>query len=263
VIDDYQNNPLIYWLLGLGILLLPWWLLKLWQSLQTIFNTPKPVPTPKYRVHKVHQPASFWFKGSVMFAIGGLLTFLGFVCTILFRNPQFLLLIIVGSLFLTGLFFYTYFSVFSVYEQTNRRKKNPGNLQVYTHPDWLFQHPLFFLFGLLNIVVGIVCAYFFQDIYWALLSIYGLVFLLHLWSFSQLNILTITDLYLNLHTGLPADGILTIPLETIVEVEHTQPFLQRLLRTHTIRIVDQEGAQLTLHTRLPHLFWSTLPVGDT
>ncbi len=58
-----------------------------------------------------------------MFTIGGLLTFLGFVCTILFRNPQFLLLIIVGSLFLTGLFFYTYFSVFSVYEQANRRKK--------------------------------------------------------------------------------------------------------------------------------------------
>jgi hypothetical protein len=253
---------MIYWLIGLGILLLPWWLLKLWRTMGAIFDTPKPVPLPKFRIDKVVPSGSFWLKGPLLFAIGALLTFLGFVCTIVFRNPQFLYLIIAGSLFLTGLFFYTYFTIFSTHEPSVHPERSPGLLQVYTHPDWLFQHPVFFVFGLANIPIGILCAFVYQDIYFALLGICGLVFLLHLWSFSQLNVLTITDRYLNLQTGLPSDGMLTIPIENIVHVQHSQGLVQRLLRTHTIRIVDHEGAELKLHTRLPHLFWSTLPIEE-
>lgn len=222
----------------------------------TIFNTPKPKPKPKYQVHKVNQSVSFWFRGSVLFTIGGLLTFLGFACTIYFRNPQFLLLIIAGSLFLSGLFFHTYLFVFPEHE--NAQKKSPEYLQVYTHPHWVFQNPLFVLFGLLNLITGSIWAYHYQDIYFMLLSIYGLVFLVHLWSFTQLNILTITDHTLTLYTGLPANGILTIPINTIVDVQLTQPFYQRPLRVHTISIIDESGAQLRLHTNLPHLFWDTL-----
>ncbi|MBT5829629.1 MAG: hypothetical protein HOH77_05470 [Candidatus Latescibacteria bacterium] len=253
-----DKDHLIYWLIGLGCLLLPWWLLKLWRSLHLIVNTPPPTPPPKYHVHKVNPSIPFWLRGPILFTVGGLLTFLGFVCTIFFRNPQFLLLIIVGSLFLSGLFFYTYFLVFSTNQKSLDSHKNPGNLQVYTHPDWLFQNLPFVWFGLLNLIAGLVCAYIYEDIYLVLLSIYGLVFLLHLWSFSQLNVLTITDLYLHLHTGLPANGILTIPIHTIVEVEQSQPIYQRLLKVHTICIVDEDGAQLKIHTRLPHLFWTTL-----
>lgn len=250
---------MVYWLIAFACVVLPWWMLKLWRSLHLILNTPKPTPPPKYHVHKVNQSVSFWFRGPVLFAVGGLLTFFGFICTIYFRNPEFLLLIIVGSLCLSGLFFYTYFWVFSTNEKSLDAHKNPGNLQVYTHPDWFFQNLPFVLFGLLNLIAGLVCAYIYQDVYLLLLSIYGLVFLLHLWSFSQLNILTITNLYLHMHTGLPASGILTIPIDTIVEIQHSQPLYQRLLKVHTIRIVDQDGAQLKVHTRLPHLFWTTLP----
>ena len=251
-----NEHNLIYWVIGFGALLLPWWLFKLWQSLHAIFNTPKPPPPPKYHVHKVNTSVSFWLRGSVLFTVGGLLTFLGFVCTIYFRNPQFLLLIIAGSLFLSGLFFHTYLFVFPDHERA--QKKTPEHLQVYTHPYWLFQYPFFALFGLFNVFAGSICAYHYQDIYFMLLSIYGLVFLLHLWSFAQLNILTITDQTLKLYTGLPANGILTIPLHTIVDIQMTQPFYQRPFRVHKISIVDEQGAKLVLHTNLPHLFWGTL-----
>jgi len=159
-------------------------------------------------------------------------------------------------------FFYTYYIVFSLHDKTHKPKKRPEHLQVYTHPDWLFQHPKFAFFGFGNILAGIVCAYLYQDIYFALLSIYGLVFLLHLWSFSQLNILTITDQHITLHTGLPVDGILTIPITTISDVHYGQTHIQRLLRIHTVSIVDQAGAKLKLYTRLPHLFWGTLNTDD-
>jgi hypothetical protein len=256
-------NQLLYYLLGLtGVLFTGWWLLKLWQSMQAIANAPKPIPPPQYHIQKVNPSISFWLKGSSLFFVGGLLTFLGFVCTIFFRNPQFLTLIIVGSLFLTCLFFYTYFIVFSGQKTLRTPKKKPEFLQVYTHPDWLFQHPKFALFGFGNIIAGIVSAFIYQDVYFVLLSIYGLVFLLHLWSFSQLNILTITDQHIKLHTGLPVDGILTIPIATISNVHYSQPRLQRLLRIHTVSIVDQTGAKLVLYTRLPHLFWGTLNTDD-
>jgi len=256
-------NQFLYYFLGVAsFAFIGWWLLKLWQSMHAIVNAPKPTPPPQYHIQKVNPSISFWLSGPILFFVGGLLTFLGFVCTIYFRNPQFLSLIIIGSLFLTGLFFYTYFIVFSSQDKSRTSQKRLEHLQVYTHPDWLFQHPKFAFFGFGNIIAGIVCAFIYQDIYFALLSIYGLVFLLHLWSFSQLNILTITDQHIKLHTGLPVDGILTIPIATISDVHYAQPLLQRILRIHTVSIVDQAGAKLILYTRLPHLFWGTLNQDD-
>lgn len=255
----FQEDNLLYWIIGLSsLVLLPWWLIKLWQSLHTIFSAPTPPPPPTYHIKKVDQTVSFWFRGPFLFTVGGIITFLGFLLTIIFRNPQFLYLIILGSIFLSCLFFYTYFIVFSDQDRSIFANKMPENLQVYTHPDWLFQHKFFFGFGLINILAGVIAGYLLDDIYYVLFSIYGCVFLLHLWSFAQLNILTITDQTLNFHTGLPASGILTIPIHTITSVVQSQPFLQRLLRVYTVHITDNTGAKLTLHTRLPHLLTTTL-----
>lgn len=253
------NQPFYYGLLTIGgLILLPWWLLKLWQSLHAIANAPKPAPPPKFDIHKVDAMVSVWFRGPILFTVGGLFTFLGFSGTIYFRNPQYLWLIVVGSLFLSGLFFHTYFLVFSGKERSIFSRNSPGNLLVYTHPDWIFQNRFFALFGFANIVAGLIAGYVNDDIYWVLLTIYGLVFLLHLWSFSQLNILTISDTTLHFHAGLPANRILTIPLHTIADVQHSQTLYQKVFRIHTINIIDHSGAKLTLYTRLPHLYITTL-----
>ena len=100
----FSGGDTVYLVAGLGCLLLAWWLLKLWNTVHTLFHAPGPVRPPSYEIHKVKQPSSFMLRGPALFALGGLLIFAGFICTICFRNPQFLLMIIIGSLFLTGLF---------------------------------------------------------------------------------------------------------------------------------------------------------------
>ena len=197
-----------------------------------------------------------------MFTIGSAFTFLGFALTILLRNAEFLILIVVGSLFLSGLFFYTYYIIFSREERalfSSKKSARAEHLMLFTHPAWMFHYPHFAIIGIGFIAGGIFAGTVYNDIYLTLLAIYGLIFMLHLWSFTQLNILTVTDQRISLRLGLPADSIVNIPLTEIANIQMTQSLLQRLFRVHALAITDHAGADLTLHVPFPHLITDLIP----
>ena len=238
----------IHWIVGsIGVLLLPWWLLKLWEALRSFDKPPK--PRPALAVKKIAEPKRFWHKGPVLFLIGSVLTLLGFVLTILLRNPEFLILIVVGPLFLSALFFYTYFVIFSRDERalfSSRKNARAEHLMLFTHPAWMFHYPRFAIIGMGFIAGGIFSGVIYSDIYFALLAIYGLIFMMHLWSFTQLNILTVTDRRISLRTGLPADSIVNMPLAEIANTQVTQSLLQKICRVHALSITDRAGASIAI-----------------
>ena len=163
---------------------------------------------------------------------------------------------------LIGLSLLPYFVIFSREERalfSKQKSMRQEKLMLFTHPAWFFHYPRFALLGSIFVIGGTVFSMTANDIYLALFAIYGLVFMLHLWSFTQLNLLTVTDRRISLRTGLPADSIIDMPLPQIATVQVTQSLIQRLFRVHTLKLTDLQGADLKLHVPFPNLITDLLP----
>ena len=125
---------------------------------------------------------------------------LGIVLTIFSRSRLFLPVSVVGMIFLCGLFFHCFMVAYKRDEKVLFRRRarattldgDPEQLLFFGHSPWIFDRPWLFLAGVLFVFLGIGLVVITRDVYLLLLSVFGIVFMLQVWSFWQLNSLTVT-----------------------------------------------------------------------
>jgi len=257
-----SNDNLVIVLVTLcGLVLLPWWLVYLWRSLHEVIKHWQ----NKSQKPEVEQPSPpkqpLLDRKPILFVIGTLIMLVGFALIILFRDNTFLWLVVAGILYLSALFFRCYFLTISQTERTllsegsSRRPdtSDPEQLYLFIHSHWMFDRPGLFYTGFFFIPLGVFLALTSADMYLLLLSIYGLIFLLQVWSFSQLNILTVTDRRTTLLTGLPADDRIEIRHEEVTSLRTRRSPTQHLFRTWTLVIAGAEDQEMILHLKHPDL----------
>jgi len=224
------------------LLALPLWLAGLWRAARVML-VKKDGAGRSWRLPRL--TANGLTVRLKLFLIGTVVLFAGFLAVILFRDAVYAAVIAFGTLFLTGLFFACHFRNLSDDERQLFRSDPSGNpdlepeeMLLLTHPVWMSEHPGLFALGLVFTLGGGVLTAWDGDPALLLMSVFGLVFLLHLWSFRQLNSLIVTNRLTALREGLPAEQIRLILHLDVVAVSVERTFLDRLFRVSSIEISD-------------------------
>ena len=243
---------------GLGVLILSVWVFYLWRYLKAIMAhwKSRPVAVGIREPRPTKPPGSQ--RNPILFCLGTLIMFLGFALVIMFKERAFVWLILAGLLYLSALFFKCYYQTFSqgdksVYSKRPRPTADPEQLLLFTHSSWIADRPGLFWFGVAFLPLGLGLTIIYADTCFLLLSVFGLIFLLQLWSFCQLNILTVTDQRTTMRTGLPADSLSEIPHVGVEKIRTYRTLFQRLYGTSTMIISGSNKEELIFHTKFPAL----------
>ncbi len=242
---------------GLGVLILSVWFFYLWRYLKAIITHWKgrSVSVGIRGPRPARQPWSQ--RNPILFCLGTLIIFFGFALVIVFKERSFVWLILTGILYLSALFFRCYYQTFSQTEKSEpkrpRTTADPEQLLLFTHSSWIADRPGLFWLGVAFLPLGLGLTIIYADTYFMLLSVFGLIFLLQLWSFCQLNILTVTDQRTTMRTGLPADSLSEIPHTGVEKIRTYRTLFQRLFGTSTLIISGSNKEELIFHTKFPAL----------
>lgn len=231
---------------------LPFWFLGLWRAASVIRSD----ESVRASWRRPRLPAGGFTVRLKLFLGGTLLLFLGFLAVVFFREAVFASGIAAGTLFLTALFFACYFRNLSDDERklfrSSRRGAAPDDVEevlLFTHPVWSAEHPGLFAIGVLFTLGGGVLTFMLGDLALLLLSVFGLVFLLHLWSFCQLNTLIVTNRVTATREGLPAERCRLIPHQDVMRATTERSGLDRLFRVETLVIDDGSGEPVRMKLR--------------
>lgn len=193
----------------------------------------------------------------VLFFLGSMMILLGIVLTIFSRSRLFLPVSVVGMIFLCGLFFHCFMVAYKRDEKLLFHRKarattldgDPEQLLFFGHPPWIFDRPWLFLAGVLFMFLGIGLVVITRDVYLLLLSVFGIVFMLQVWSFWQLNSFTVTTERAIFQQAYPTSGTLVINRKSVKSVTVDQSLPQRLCRVCTLVI---ETPDEDIHVKLKH-----------
>ncbi len=255
------NLTLILIVLG-GIALVPLWLHHMWKTIRALieyWESKRGRPESGSGRERGSRQLAWMQRKGVLFFVGTFFLFSGVVLTILFKNRIFVPLIVSGMLFLSGLFFYCHFSTYSKKERSLFSVRangafdtsEPEQLLLFTHPVWNFDNPLLFLTGVIFQLSGVALTFTYGDVFFLLLSAFGVVFWLHLWSFYQLNTVTITNKRTTLKQGFPADSTLEVLHSRVSTVQTSQGLLQRLCRVGTVVISSSDRPDMIVNLKNP------------
>jgi hypothetical protein len=184
----------------------------------------------------------------VLFVLGSLIILLGVLLTIYFRTRTYIPLSVSGMIFLCGLFFHCFVVAYRKDEKVLFRRRpslagldgDPEQLLFFGHSPWIFDRPWLFLAGLFFVGLGLGLSLISGDVYLLLLSVFGLVFMLQIWSFWQLNSLTVTTDRVIFQQAYPSIGTLVIPREHVTRLKVDQSKTQRVCRVCTLVIETLE-----------------------
>ena len=186
---------------------------------------------------------------SVLFRLGSLLILVGILLTIYFRSRTYLSLGVFGLFFLCGLFFWCFWSasrkdnpILLQPVRTRTQASHPEEMLFFGHSPWIFDRPLLCFTGLLFIFGGVAIALFTGDLYFLLLSVFGMVFMMQVWSFWQLNSFTMTTERAIFQQAYPSNASLVIPREQVTGLAFDQNFVQRVsgVCTLVIQTLDED-----------------------
>ena len=233
----------LFTFIALGALaLVPLWVHLIWKSLRSLIEYWEGKDKRSEETARIDWPRSdpspWILRKRVLFFIGTLFLLAGFLLTISFKNRAFIPLIVAGILFLSLVFFYCYFSTYSKGERAllrarpNRELRQSGveELLLFTPPVWFFDAPSQFLSGLFFQFLGIAFTYIYEDVFCLLLNVFGVAFLLQVWSFYQLNVLVVTNRRIILKQVFPDDRTMEILHAQVRDVQIQQDFSHRLCR---------------------------------
>jgi len=154
-----------------------------------------------------------------------------------------------GLLFLCALFFWCFWSASRKDDRVLLRsvknkseESQPEEMLFFGHSPWIFDRPSLFLTGLLFIFGGVAFVLFSGDIYFLLLSVFGMVFMMQVWSFWQLNSFTMTTERAIFQQAYPSNAYLEILREQVTGLAFDQNFVQRVsgVCTLVIQTIDED-----------------------
>ncbi len=247
-----QDQTFIYVIVLGGVILVSLWAHRLWRAGRALVarrneapkargSAPPSLPT---------DPRTPWYhRTSVLFYAGTCLVFAGLALTITFHSRTFFPLSLAGILGLSSLFFNRYVKSYTADERrffrgdpdTTSPQLGPDVPRLYRHPAWIFESPGLLIAALFFIVLGVVLTYLTEDVYLLLLSAFGVIFHLQLWSFHQLNTVTITERRISVQRRFPEEVTIELSHDEIEEIWLRRTSLQKMAHAGTIVISRADG----------------------
>ena len=243
-----QDHTFIYVILLGGVLLVSLWIHRLWKAIKARVARRGEARKPRPPVST--GPRAPWFqRTSVLFYAGTCLVFSGLALTITFHSRTFFPLSLAGILGLSSLFFNRYVKSYTADERRFFRgdPEAPSPQlgtelpRLYRHPAWIFESPGLFITALFFILLGVVLTLVVGDIYLLLLSVFGAIFHLQLWSFHQLNTVTITERRISVQRRFPEEMSIELTHDQIDEIWLRRTSLQKLAHVGTIVLTRADG----------------------
>jgi hypothetical protein len=156
---------------------------------------------------------------------------------------------LVGILGLSSLFFNRYVKGYTADErrffrgdpQAASLRSGTEIPRLYRHPAWMFECPRLLATAHIFIVLGIVLTLATSDVYLLLLSAFGVIFYLQLWSFHQLNTVTITEQRILVQRRFPEETSIELTHDQIEEIWLRRTSLQRMAHAGTLVLTRADG----------------------
>lgn len=247
-----QDETFVYVILFGSVVLLSLWIHRLWRAVRDLLVRWREARKAR-RQGREAAPTGLrtpWHRRtSVLFYVCTCLVFAGLVLTIAFHSRTFFPLSLAGILGLSSLFFNRYAKSYTADERRFFRgdpQAGPPRLgnevpRLYRHPAWVFECPKLLATAQVFIVLGIVLTLVTSDVYMLLLSAFGVIFYLQLWSFHQLNTVTITEQRILVQRRFPKDVSIELTHDQIEEIWLRRTSLQKLAHVGTLVLTRADG----------------------